>query len=217
MEIKFCGNHSLRDVELTANSAATYIGFVFAPSKRRADSIKVKQWLQTVPIRPEQQVVGVFVNPSLEEIANVYHDISLDVIQLHGNESPEQVILIKNMFQIKVWKVIHHSPTALEEMNRYRNIVDGYLIDTKSPVAWGGTGKAFDWTAIPNYLELAHLDGKPCFIAGGINPDNVRTLLRYRPDGIDLATGIEINNQKDREKISLLLERVELYESNRTK
>lgn len=216
MKIKFCGNHTLHDLQLTANSFADYIGFVFAPSKRRADPGQLYVWLEQVKLRANQHKVGVFVNPSFEEIARAHEHVDLDIIQLHGHETPTQVAMIKNMFQLEVWKVIHHSPTALELMDRYSSLVDAYLIDTKSETAWGGTGETFDWSFIPSYIQKAHEHEKMCFIAGGINPENVPKLLKYKPDGIDLASGIETAHTKDENKITELQESVKQYDYNLT-
>ncbi len=202
MKIKYCGNRSLQDVKITCNSNAHYIGFVFAPSKRQVKPEDVKQWLAKENAHAKKQIVGVFVNETLENIQQAVQTASLDIVQLHGDESPSFAQLVKKTCSVSVWKTIHHDENAVHKMEPYQNIVDAYLIDKKSNTAWGGTGTAFDWSSIPRYLAKAHAYRKPCFIAGGINNDNIAELLTYNLDGIDLASGIETNLQKDRIKIA---------------
>ena len=212
MQLKLCGNHSLHDVKLAANSKADYVGFVFANSKRCAEPSRVREWLRQVPLRHDQQTVGVFVNPTFAEIAAVVNQVPIDVIQLHGDEPPEQVAVVKTMFSLPVWKVIHHSDHAIDTIDHYKEVADAFLIDNKTASAWGGTGQSFDWSFVPAYLEKIHAFGKRCLIAGGIHPGNVEKLLKYHPDGIDLASGVETDRKKDEEKISQLQERIERYE-----
>lgn len=214
MKIKFCGNRSLDDVKLTIKSDADFIGFVFAPSKRRVLPEDVKQWLNEAALKPHQKTVGVFVNATLEAIAHAVTTASLDVVQLHGSETPDFCTQVKETCHVGVWKVIHHQADAIEQMERYAHIVDAFLIDNKSKSQWGGTGTAFDWSFVPRYLETAHTFGKHCFIAGGINAANIQELLKYEPDGIDLASGIETNEQKDERKIAELLNRMKQFNFN---
>ncbi|RBW70398.1 phosphoribosylanthranilate isomerase [Bacillus taeanensis] len=208
MQLKYCGNHSLSDLEIVAASRTNYIGFVFAESKRKADPKEIREWLEKVEFDGEKKIVGVFVNPTIEEISTVMKEVPLDVIQCHGEEPPTMVVTLKNIFSVEIWKVIHHHKHALEQMEEYAGLVDAFLIDKRTKTARGGTGETFDWTFVPKYLEKARSLEIPCFIAGGVNPDNVSELLTYQPDGIDLASGIEIDGQKHTKKIQQLEERM---------
>jgi len=211
MKIKFCGNRSLRDVKLTIKSDVDFLGFVFARSKRRVLPEDVKQWLNEADLKPHQKTVGVFVNAGLEEIHHAVKTAALDVVQLHGSETTDFCTQVKETCRVDVWKVIHHQADAIGQMEKYAHIVDAFLIDNKSKSQWGGTGTAFDWSFVPRYLETAHAFGKRCFIAGGINAANIHELLKYEPDGIDLASGIEMNGQKDEAKILELLNRIKQF------
>lgn len=217
MKIKFCGNHSLQDVKLACESDAHYIGFVFAKSKRQVKPENVQKWLSQVNRKSEQQIVGVFVNNTIEFIEHAVRIASLDIVQLHGTETLAFAELVKKTCNTDVWKVIHHDESAHERMDQFRNVVDAYLIDNKSKRGWGGTGKAFDWSFVPRYVEKAHSFQKPCFIAGGVNVMNVRDLMKHQPDGIDLASGIETNLRKDKQKMIELQERVKSNDDNVTK
>ncbi|MCT8138899.1 phosphoribosylanthranilate isomerase [Anaerobacillus sp. CMMVII] len=192
--LKYCGNQSFEDIVVTANSQAQYLGFVFAPSKRCVDPLEVQEWLLEQSVT--QKLVGVFVNSTLQEMERVLNYVPLDVIQCHGDEPPDFVARIKEYFQINVWKVIHHSESGVKKMKSYRHLVDGFVIDSKVEGQRGGTGMPFEWEAIPLYQEEASLQNVLCFIAGGINVNSVRDLLQYKPLGVDLSSGIEVNGMK---------------------
>jgi phosphoribosylanthranilate isomerase len=93
-------------------------------------------------------------------------------------------------------------------MRQYAGVADGYVVDSRVSGAWGGTGVAFDWSNVPFYLEEAARQAVPCFIAGGITPENVERLLAYRPYGIDISSGIEENGEKSVEKMKEIEKKV---------
>ncbi len=198
--LKYCGHRSLADLQKGAQSAAHYLGLIFAESKRKVEVSQVKQWLEAVELNGKK-LVGVFVNSELEYIRFVAHSVPLSVIQCHGHETVEQVAAIKKATNCLVWKVIHHREGALGNMKKYARVVDGYVVDSRVNGAWGGTGVAFDWDAVPFYIEEANRQGVPCFIAGGIAPHNIDRLLSYQPHGIDISSGIEENGEKSMAKM----------------
>lgn len=215
MNVKLCGNHSLQDFKYTFNSGVPYIGIVFAKSKRKVDPVVCGDWLREIDKQPHQQLIGVFVNPTLEDVLFVLRYVGLDIIQFHGLETPSEIETIKQSTGLKVWKAIHHeNDQGKNRMKLYEGVVDGYIVDSKVKGAWGGTGLTFDWQEIPTYVEEAKRQGVPCFIAGGITPENVEDILIYNPDGIDLSSGIETNGQKDEHKIRILLERLKDNDDN---
>ncbi|WP_078553281.1 phosphoribosylanthranilate isomerase [Bacillus alkalicellulosilyticus] len=210
--LKYCGNHSLSDFEQSSQSKANYIGAVFVKSKRQVTATQLKQWLSKVDWNPEQKLVGLFVNPAIEELEYVLSEINLDIIQLHGAETVKEVELIKNNLDIPLWKVIHHEDGAWQTMKEYAPYVSAFVVDSKVKGHWGGTGQTFDWNHIPNYIKEGNRLGIPVFIAGGIHPENVAQLVAYQPDGIDVSSGIEQNGQKSLEQMKRLEERIENYE-----
>lgn len=207
-QIKYCGNHSLGDLKNTIHSACEYVGFVFAESKRGVDPDQVTAWLKHVLPGENQSLVGLFVNPSIGDIHHVLSAVPLDIIQLHGAETRHQAEKIADISGLKVWKAIHHADNALEQMKHYESVCAGYVVDCKVQGQWGGTGQSFDWTFVPQYMAEAKRQGVPCFIAGGINSQNVEDLLQYAPEGIDLSSGIETDGQKDRHKIRQIEEKM---------
>lgn len=206
--LKYCGNQSLEDVKTVAQSKADFLGFIFTTeSKRTVRADDVASWLREVDIG-NKQMVGVFVNPTLEEVASVLRVVKLDVIQLHGNESPTFIQELKDICGTKIWKALHHSAVVQEQMRGYGSLVDGFLIDSKVQGKWGGTGQTFAWEAVPTYMAVGKEVGVPVFVAGGVTADNIHELLAYEPDGIDLASGIEAAGKKSATIIAQLEERM---------
>ncbi len=207
-ELKLCGNRSLEDWQIVRGSGVSHAGFIFANSVRRVTDDQVKKWLSDYPPFDGMKIVGVFVNPELEELAQTVSEVPLDVIQLHGNETPAFGAKIKQMTGKTLWKVIHHGDDAHNVMTKFSGIADSYIVDTKLPGQWGGTGKRFDWSAIPAYQKEASKQEVLLFIAGGVTPENVQELLSYHPDGIDVSSGIEENDRKDQTKMNRMKERL---------
>ncbi|HET7629269.1 MAG TPA: phosphoribosylanthranilate isomerase [Bacillales bacterium] len=210
--VKYCGNRSLADVKLTAGSRADYLGFLLTPhGKRFVEPEAVAQWLEAVPLQAHQRVVGLFVNATKQSVISAADVVRMDIIQCHGSERPERVADIAEATGLPVWKAIHHERSALDKMKAYAGIAAGYVVDCKVAGQWGGTGFSFDWRAIPGYMEEARRQGVPCFIAGGIRPENIDDVLAYDIDGIDLASGIEEQNEKSGRKMRELEERMRYH------
>ncbi|PMC39415.1 phosphoribosylanthranilate isomerase [Bacillus sp. UMB0899] len=204
--IKYCGVQSLNDLKVVSQSIADYIGFIFAESKRKVDPFYVAKWLKEV--NTTKKVVAVFVNPTDEDINTVLEQVAVDVIQFHGNETIDQISRVGHSFEGQIWKALHHHDETIEEMELYQSVIDGYVIDSRIKGQWGGTGVKFDWNAVPTYIDVAKRYNKLCLIAGGVNEKNISELLLLQPQGIDLSSGIEIDQKKSNEKIQKIEERV---------
>ncbi|SDJ49057.1 phosphoribosylanthranilate isomerase [Salimicrobium halophilum] len=205
--IKLCGNQTESDIEKGAFSNATHLGFIFVKSAGRyVFPEKIGKWVKR--IRPSQKLVGVFVNPTIDEIDEVLRFVPLDVIQLHGNETVSELLKIKESFPMPVWKAIHHNQDGLSIMRLFSGVAEGFIIDSKVKGAYGGTGVTFDWEAIPRYKEEANKQNVPCLMAGGVNPSNIKELMTHKPEGIDVSSGIETDGEKDFHKIQLITKEV---------
>lgn len=223
VSVKICGLQTEEMAEQVAGLPIDYVGFVFARSKRQVTPSQagaMLRRLQTEEHRP--QAVGVFVNPSLDELGAVLREAPLDVVQLHGQESPEFCLSVKNSFpEVQVFKVHTVSvstPSAItaesvrDRLEPYRGTVDGMLLDTFDPVYGGGSGKTFAWEMIPPFQEWCREAGIPLLVAGGLQPDNVGELLHdYAPDGVDVSSGVETDGDKDIGKITTFVERVKSF------
>ncbi|MFC7063884.1 phosphoribosylanthranilate isomerase [Halobacillus seohaensis] len=208
--VKLCGNRSANDVEKSASSHATHLGFIFVrKTKRYVRPERVGQWIRRT--RPKQKLVGVFVDPTIEQLDEVLSFVSLDVIQLHGSETVSNILQIKEAFGLPVWKVVHHQDGAVHQMELFKGVTDGYVIDSKVEGTHGGTGVSFDWSTVEDYVKIANDQNVSCFIAGGINPGNVAQLLAHEPEGIDISSGIETNHQKDIYKIQAIMKEVDRH------
>ncbi|MFK3936285.1 phosphoribosylanthranilate isomerase [Alkalihalobacillus sp. NPDC078783] len=199
--LKYCGNHSESDLILTKGSKADYVGFVFVPgTKRYVRAVDVNRWLAKHPVT-QQKIVALFVNELIDTITTICNSCPIDIIQCHGTESSATVAKIKQVTKKEVWKVIHHHDHGVLQMKEYEGIADGYIIDTKVAGSWGGTGQTFDWESIPDYMSEGRRQSVPVFIAGGVKSDNISALARYKPDGIDLSSGLEREGKKSQEAI----------------
>jgi phosphoribosylanthranilate isomerase len=216
-KVKICGLQSVEVLKSLQPFTPDYVGFVFAPSRRQVTAEQAAMMLECLP--EKVQSVGVFVNPSLEELAKLLSVAELDVIQLHGQENPEFCQWVKGEFPAqKVWKALPASPEtgsekdAMQLLRPYAPWVDVFLIDTYDPSAEGGTGVTFPWERIPWYQSACNELNIPLFIAGGLNPDNVSELMDgYAPYGVDVSSGVETDRVKDPVKMGRFIERVRTH------
>ena len=227
VQIKICGNHHPEDIHVLDPFQASidFVGFIFTTqSKRRVNPEEVKRWLEKHQWL-KLKAVAVFLNQSLSEISDVINMTNMTVIQLHGKESPsfcEQ--LLDRHPQLKLWKTISvpaydqqrgDGEELQERVVSYLPLVDTILLDTKLPDRVGGTGQTFDWSVIPSvYHRISKYNQNSgghvkLFVAGGLSAQNVGQLLAQNPlDGIDLASGAEIEGLKNKERIEALLNEV---------
>ncbi|MGV2886581.1 phosphoribosylanthranilate isomerase [Paenibacillus taichungensis] len=219
--VKICGLQDVEVLKSMINLPVDYVGVVFAPSRRRItpeQGAELRTVLLDWTMFDRPKLAGVFVNPTLEELESIMQISRLDVIQLHGQESPEFCEQVKQRFGIEVFKAFSFpkdetgslaDDTALLELDPYKNVVDALLLDTFDPLYGGGSGKTFAWERIPFYAEWARKHGIALFVAGGLQPDNVQQLIQtYAPDGVDVSSGVESEGVKDIAKITAFVERV---------
>ncbi|MBS2969404.1 phosphoribosylanthranilate isomerase [Metabacillus sp. KIGAM252] len=210
--LKYCGNKNREDYRLSSRSEADCIGFIFAESKRRTEPSEVKEWMDEFGKNGKKHV-GVFVNPTLGEVEEACRILNLDAVQFHGEEPLSLLEEFKQRNGQEIWKAIRHGESALRKMAHYGPAADVFLIDSSVKGSWGGTGVSFDWSLAGSYIKQAEQMGKPCFIAGGVSPDNVIDLLKIDPAGIDLASGVERNGIKDERLLKNFEKRVFDYVS----
>ncbi|GAK02426.1 phosphoribosylanthranilate isomerase [Geomicrobium sp. JCM 19037] len=207
MYIKCCGMMSEKDVNDAISCGADAVGFIFTKSRRQVRKEDVRDWLSSSKDAPVDRV-GVFVNECTETIQSVMNVANLDIIQLHGEETLETVREVKAVTGKRVIKAFPHQGDTLQQLGHYAEDVDIFLIDAGTNSQRGGTGKAFDWKHVPPYIQLANRLGIPIWIAGGINEQNVATLCAYRPDGVDVSSGIEKDGVKDKPTMRRLIGQV---------
>jgi phosphoribosylanthranilate isomerase len=213
--VKICGLQSVSTLESMLYLAVDHIGFVFAKSRRQVTPEQAGEMIEYLKAnaRPIPLTVGVFVNPAKEELTEVLKLAPLDVVQLHGEESPDFCQWVKETFKVKVFKVFsvseRHQHTVEMLLDPYQKVMDAVMLDTYDPIVGGGTGQTFAWDCIPDYKQWTKQQGLPLMIAGGLHADNVSDLIaEYHPDGIDVSSGVESDGVKDITKIKNFVERV---------
>ncbi|MFC0214846.1 phosphoribosylanthranilate isomerase [Paenibacillus chartarius] len=222
--VKICGVRTPETVRELRRLSVDHIGFVFAKSKRQVSAEEAGALIRELhdgvsggeSERP--LAVGVFVDPSMEQLEAIMDKAPLDVIQLHGSESPELCAAVKQRIGVRVFKAVsleresRDIPSAENiagRLDRYRGAVDAILLDTHDPVYGGGSGTTFAWECIPPYQVWAREAGVQLLVAGGLTPDNVDNLVSsFGPDGVDVSSGVETEGTKDLDKIRKFVERV---------
>lgn len=218
--VKICGLQDVEVLKSMVHLPLDYIGFVFAPSRRRVSAERAAQLMAELvnwQAGEAPRAAGVFVNPELAELGELLSIVPLDVIQLHGQESLSFCIEVKQAFpQVKVWKALtvadkdrNKAEDVYSYFESYASVVDALLLDTYDPGQSGGSGRTFAWDELPAYQEIAARYGLPLFVAGGLHPGNVGDLLEaYAPDGVDVSSGVESDGSKDIVKMTAFVERV---------
>jgi phosphoribosylanthranilate isomerase len=196
LKIKVCGMREPENILAVAALNPDFMGFIFYPSSPRYVG-KDFTLPENFPLSISR--VGVFVNASSDEMRQQTRRLSLDYLQLHGDESPEQVADLKKT-GIKIIKVFSVDERFdFTKLNLYEQHVDFFLFDTKGKY-YGGNAMAFDWEILRKY----HLD-KPFFLSGGISPENAgmaKTLNAPNIYALDINSGVEVSpGLKDPSKI----------------
>jgi len=203
-QVKICGIREPRAQQAAVEGGARFIGFVFYPASPRYVSRDTAKELALM-LPTGVKAVGLFVDSTDEELAHILGHVQLDMIQLHGKETPERVAEIKARFAMPVIKAISVSQAQdLKNAARYGAVVDWLLFDTKAPAGSlpGGTGQSFDWSL----LQGQSFD-KPWMLSGGLNVENVQEALhRLSPAAVDVSSGVErVRGVKDPDKIKAFL------------
>lgn len=196
-KVKICGLRRFEDIELANELKPDYIGFVFAESKRKIDYNIAKEYKELLD--ENILAVGVFANNDINEIVHIAKKGVIDIVQLHGNESEEDILHIKKMTNKKVIKAV--SVNTLEDILLHKNTIADYLIFDNGS---GGTGKTFNWSALDRLKDLK----KPYFFAGGLNAENIKDALLYKPYAVDVSGGVEVDGFKDFTKVKEFIEKV---------
>jgi phosphoribosylanthranilate isomerase len=189
MNIKVCGNTLPEQVNALDEMGITFAGFIFYPKSPRymAQKIIPEKMKQ---IRGKIIKVGVFVNPTYEEVKKTVDDCRLDMVQLHGDETPKFCEKIADYISvIKAFRLSEND--SLEWMTRpYVEVCDFFMFDTLG-AGYGGTGKKFDWGVLQKTPPL-----KPYFLSGGIEPGDEENLIDFMktPAGEKLFS-IDINSR----------------------
>lgn len=187
-KIKICGLRTQKDISIVNKLKPDYIGFILSRGFRRSIDIGTADTLKK-RLSKGIKAVGVYVDDPLYEIELALSHNTIDIVQLHGSETPEFCSKI-NAPVIKMLK-----PTDFDKISRYEPYVDYFLFDSGT-----GTGKTFDWSKIPKTQ-------KPFFLAGGLNKENIPLAIKtLNPYAVDLSSCVETDGCKDYIKIKEVME-----------
>lgn len=196
--VKICGLCHPEDVEAVAALRPDAMGFIFYPPSPRY--VPPENAPELIALVPEGiRKVGVFVNTAPRDVAVIRTAAGLDVVQLHGRESPPDYATVEAL----LWKVVH---LDRRDPEAERGPVDALLIDSYTTEAPGGTGLTADWDQARRYVEDS---SAPVILAGGLTPDNVEEAVgNVAPWGVDVSSGVEREpGRKDLEKVRTFIER----------
>jgi phosphoribosylanthranilate isomerase len=187
--VKICGITNVEDARAACEAGVDAIGLNFYPRSPRALSIEKAVELRAL-IPSGVQVFGVFVNAEADKVMEIFRNVRLDALQLHGDESPTTVAQLAGI--APVFKALRVGPDfSAVTLESYPG-VSGFLFDTADagPGQYGGTGCLADW-GIAQQVARSHR----VILAGGLNADNVAAaILQVRPYGVDVASGVEASS-----------------------
>ena len=188
--VKICGLREPAHVAVAAEAGAAYIGLVFFEKSPRHVSIAEARNL-ALEVPPGVAKVALVVNASDEDLRAILDRVPLDMLQLHGRETPARVAEIRARFGLPVMKALGVAEASdLAVLPDYEAVADQILLDAKAPKGAalpGGNGLAFDWR-----LVAGQVFEKPWMLAGGLTPDNVaEAIARTGARQVDVSSGVE--------------------------
>ena len=198
MRIKICGITRPGDAEQALALGADTVGCVFHAASARHVTTEIAQDIQ-VAVGDAGTLVGLFVDPTVDQVQAVLDRVDLDVLQFHGQESPA----FCEQFQRPYLKAVAMSADVdLSAVNEAYESARGLLLDSAHEGQFGGTGQRFDWDWIDAGLE------KRLMLAGGLNADNVGEAIRLvRPAAVDVSSGVEKDKGiKDSDRMKAFIE-----------
>jgi phosphoribosylanthranilate isomerase len=201
LAIKICGLKTPEALDVALESGADMVGFVFFGPSPRNIAISASRALG-VQAQGRAAKVALTVNANDETLHAIVAALKPDMLQLHGNEPPERVAVVRSRFGLPVMKALPIAVRAdLSPIRQYANVADCLLFDARpsaNDTRPGGLGKVFDWTL------LAGLNaGVPFMLSGGLDAGNVAEAIRItRAPGVDVSSGVErAPGEKDPDKI----------------
>lgn len=192
VKVKICGLRTPQALDAALEAGADYVGFVFyGPSPRNVDMDNAKVLADTA--RGRAQTVALLVDPEDDQVKQVVDTVNPDIIQLHGNESPERVEEVRTLAARPVMKAIKVATREdVQSAQSYDGKADMILYDAKVPedatdMLPGGNGMAFDWQALLGVKKPDNF-----ILSGGLDPDNVRGAIEQTgAEIVDVSSGVE--------------------------
>jgi len=200
VHVKICGNTNLEDATLAADLGAWALGMIFHPPSprgcREEDAVEI-----AATLRRRVELCGVFVNPTLDRVAELADNVGLTMVQLHGDEGPAFCAEVARRTGCRVIKAAQvRSLADLQALEAFHT--DFHLLDAHHDDLRGGTGTTFDWRLVGQRRAPA-----PLIVSGGLTPGNVtEAIAATRPFAVDVASGVEAEpGRKDPAKLKAFL------------
>lgn len=210
VKIKICGLTTKEDVWIINQAKPDYAGFVFASGRHRLNRRQAAELKKA--LNPQISAVGVFADAPVSAVIRLVREHTIDLIQLHGEETPEYLIQLKKALDgireesgrgalikaIRMKEDVRQSRREISDMLlAYKKAgADYFLFDGEH----GGSGKTFDWTVLPE-------SPLPFFLAGGLHAGNLKEAVgTVKPYAVDLSSGAETEGRKDAKKICRIME-----------
>jgi len=207
ISVKICGLTAPDHVRAAVDAGARYVGFVFFPkSPRHLEAAAATALAHKVPAGVAK--VALTVNASDEELDRIVETVPLDMLQLHGKETPQRVAQVRDRFGLPVMKAIGVAEAEdLAAIDLYSEVADQLLIDAKPPrnsELPGGNGLSFDWRLLAGRKYWR----RPWMLAGGLTPENVAEAARMTgARQVDVSSGVEsAPGVKDADKIRTFID-----------
>jgi phosphoribosylanthranilate isomerase len=201
MRVKFCGITNIDDAAEAVLLGAWAVGLIHFDGSPRCVEPDVAAEIGAA-FKRKCELVGVFVNPTLEEVDKAVENAGLTMVQLNGAEGAQFCGEVARRTGVKVIKAIHVASAAdIHAAEAYRT--DFHLFDRRGKGLWGGTGESFDWE-----LLRGHRSEVPDILAGGLRPENVAHAIAVtQPYAVDVASGVEVEpGRKDHAAMAAFFE-----------
>jgi phosphoribosylanthranilate isomerase len=211
VKVKICGIKRLEDALVSCEYGADYLGLIFVEGTPRCiNTGEAACLVRSLRLDFEKKVpvAGLFMDEDAEKVISAVVECGLDMVQLQGEETPEQCALIKERTGSYVAKTFRMDKSGMISGKLSPRDYDGcdfFVFDTFHPEMAGGTGEVFDWKGL---LSESANTKKPFFLAGGLCPGNVGSAVKtLRPYGVDVSSGVEMSpGKKDRKKLKEFIE-----------
>jgi len=197
VKVKICGITNADDALAAIEGGADVLGFVFHPASPRYVSAREAEQI-VKPLPPFVVKAGVFVDADRDVVLQAARACGLNILQFHGNETPDYCLQF-GLMCMKAFRI--KDADSLSALPRYGT--DAWLLDAWIPGVPGGTGETFNWELA---VEAGKL-GKPIFLSGGLNAENVGAAIsQVRPYGVDVSSGVEkAPGKKDHAKVKAFI------------
>lgn len=190
IRVKLCGMTRPEDVAAAADLGADYVGVILAAGRRRLTLARAEEVL--TPARGRVRTVGVFGQADASEVADAAAAIGLDVVQLHADPTPSDVVALRKVFSGTVWAAARLAGSALGDAAELYDVADAVVLDARVDGALGGTGHSLPWEALGTDVQRQPGRAALTVLAGGLRPGNVASAIALvGPGVVDVSSGIE--------------------------